>query len=200
MQKIKMTFCLSSPAYPDAFSPRHFESSRNSARNRIPGQLNDPSTNLEGLVTRRTPGSPVDRSPEVITKGKWKIFVTKCIFITCILANEVRVWQRSSLRPFSNSHRGFLIFATWWWSKYYYIYLPLITITVALNCVMVVSVVLHVIAHRISQSRRHPPESRAYGATIALLQRNLGRGDEYSGVSSRLGQYQGTHEGCHDWL
>ena len=37
---------------------------------------------------------------------------------------------------------GFLIFSTWWWPTYYYITLPLITATVALNSVMVFSVIL----------------------------------------------------------
>lgn len=40
---------------------------------------------------------------------------------------------------------GFFIFATWWWPKYYYILLPLITITVALNVVMVFSITFHLL-------------------------------------------------------
>ncbi|OJD32815.1 glycosyltransferase family 2 protein [Diplodia corticola] len=42
-----------------------------------------------------------------------------------------------------------LIFATWWWPAYYYVYLPFITLTVALNCIMVASVIFFSIKHRI---------------------------------------------------
>ncbi|KAL0257938.1 hypothetical protein SLS55_007106 [Diplodia seriata] len=52
-----------------------------------------------------------------------------------------------------------LIFASWWWPAYYYIYLPFITLTVALNCIMVVSVIFFSIKHRIFPEKVIMPTS-----------------------------------------
>jgi chitin synthase len=51
------------------------------------------------------------------------------------------------------------IFSTWWWERYYYIFLPFITITVALNCIMVVSVTFHTLLHKIIPEKEEIPES-----------------------------------------
>ncbi|KAK0609252.1 Chitin synthase D [Lasiodiplodia hormozganensis] len=52
-----------------------------------------------------------------------------------------------------------LIFATWWWPAYYYVYLPFITLTVALNCIMVASIIFHTIKHRIFPEKVIMPTS-----------------------------------------
>lgn len=52
-----------------------------------------------------------------------------------------------------------LIFSSWFWPSYYYIYLPFITLTVALNCIMVASVIFFSIKHRIFPERIIMPTS-----------------------------------------
>ena len=56
-------------------------------------------------------------------------------------------------------HSTFFIFATWWWPKYYYIFLPFITITVTLNVIMVLSIIFHVIFRKIKPEERFIPET-----------------------------------------
>jgi cellulose synthase/poly-beta-1,6-N-acetylglucosamine synthase-like glycosyltransferase len=46
------------------------------------------------------------------------------------------------------------IFATWWWPKYYYIYLPFISLPLALNCCMIVSIFFFTIRNRIRPEPR----------------------------------------------
>jgi chitin synthase len=50
------------------------------------------------------------------------------------------------------------IFATWWWPRYYYVYLPFISITVFLNAVMVCSVIIFSIKHRTFPQEKTVPE------------------------------------------
>ncbi|GME45318.1 Fungal chitin synthase [Neofusicoccum parvum] len=52
-----------------------------------------------------------------------------------------------------------LIFASWYWPAYYYLYLPFITLTVALNCIMVFSVIFFSIKHRIFPEKVVMPTS-----------------------------------------
>lgn len=49
--------------------------------------------------------------------------------------------HKHAMQAFQISINGFFIFTTWWWPKYYYILLPCITATVALNVIMVFSVI-----------------------------------------------------------
>jgi chitin synthase len=50
--------------------------------------------------------------------------------------------HKHSMQAFQVTSNGFCIFATWFWPRYYYILLPLITATVALNVAMIGSVVI----------------------------------------------------------
>ncbi|KAI5793331.1 chitin synthase-domain-containing protein [Geopyxis carbonaria] len=50
--------------------------------------------------------------------------------------------QKYVFTAFIFSVNFMLIFAVWWWPRYYYIYLPIITFTVALNCLMVISLIV----------------------------------------------------------
>ena len=59
----------------------------------------------------------------------------------------------------NGSLSGFLIFATWWWTRYYYIFLPFITVTAALNCIMVFSVIFHTLLHRVVPEKEDIPTS-----------------------------------------
>jgi len=54
---------------------------------------------------------------------------------------------------------GFFIFATWWWARYYYVFLPFITITVALNCIMVFSIIGHKVVHTVKPEKKYVPET-----------------------------------------
>lgn len=53
---------------------------------------------------------------------------------------------------------AFFIFSTWYWTQYYYVYLPFITITVALNCLMIISVLVHKLARFAFPEKRVVPE------------------------------------------
>jgi chitin synthase len=50
--------------------------------------------------------------------------------------------HKHSMQAFQITSNAFCIFATWFWPRYYYILLPFITATVALNVIMVVSVMI----------------------------------------------------------
>jgi chitin synthase len=77
----------------------------------------------------------------------------KRMFITALLLAKY-VPPKYGLSSMSNLTSGFFIFATWHWPKYYYILLPLITITVALNAIMVFSVIIFKIIHTIFPEKK----------------------------------------------
>ncbi|KAM0393117.1 hypothetical protein ACHAPZ_010582 [Fusarium culmorum] len=51
------------------------------------------------------------------------------------------------------------IFVTWWWPRYYYIYLPFISFPLVLNCVMIVSIAFFSFAHYIRPEKQIKPET-----------------------------------------
>ncbi|CAG9993575.1 unnamed protein product [Clonostachys byssicola] len=57
-------------------------------------------------------------------RGRRKMTVTKFIVAAGLIALN-----------------GMFIFASWWWQKYYYIYLPFICLPLALNCFMIASII-----------------------------------------------------------
>ncbi|CAG8975252.1 hypothetical protein HYALB_00007952 [Hymenoscyphus albidus] len=99
----------------------------------------DESTS-SGLSERRQIPEPLDRTPEKVKAGHRWIITTKWLFIATLIGMNT-----------------LFIFATWWWPKYYYIFLPLITITVALNCIMVFSIMFHVILRRFVPEKLEMP-------------------------------------------
>ncbi|KAF2225412.1 chitin synthase-domain-containing protein [Elsinoe ampelina] len=60
----------------------------------------------------------------------------------------------------------FMIFGTWWWSRYYYVFLPFITVTVALNCAMVVSLIFNKTRFTIRPEKKYLPQEPE---TLVLL-------------------------------
>ncbi|KAI5860560.1 glycosyltransferase family 2 protein [Durotheca rogersii] len=50
-----------------------------------------------------------------------------------------------------------MIFATWWWPKYYYIYLPFISFPLALNCIMVINIVIFQTKNQIIKPKKDVP-------------------------------------------
>jgi len=78
---------------------------------------------LEEYITTVVPKPKTENEdPVARARGKRNITITKHV---------VQSWQIGA--------NGFAIFATWWWPRYYYIFLPFITATVALNVIMVFS-------------------------------------------------------------
>lgn len=57
-------------------------------------------------------------------------------------------------------------FSAWWWSHYFYIYLPFVTLTVALNCVMVASIIVFSTKHRLMAEKIIIPDKPE---TLVLL-------------------------------
>ncbi|CAG1975323.1 unnamed protein product [Fusarium graminearum] len=51
------------------------------------------------------------------------------------------------------------IFATWWWPRYYYVYLPFISFPLVLNCVMIASIAFFSLAHYIRPEKQIKPET-----------------------------------------
>jgi chitin synthase len=51
------------------------------------------------------------------------------------------------------------IFATWWWPRFYYLYLPFISLPLALNCAMVASIILFTLKRNIIPEGQILPES-----------------------------------------
>lgn len=87
---------------------------------------------LGDLVTSVTPKPrPDNNDASLRTKGRRWIVAQK----TMVQAGQI-------------SLNTFAIFATWWWPHYYYVFLPAITATVALNCIMVVSVIVTTIIRK----------------------------------------------------
>ncbi|CAO2658410.1 Nn.00g061330.m01.CDS01 [Neocucurbitaria sp. VM-36] len=66
--------------------------------------------------------------------------------------------HKHSMQAFQVCINGFPIFATWWWPKYFYIFLPFITITVAINIVMIFSLIFRVLRNKIVPEKIIMPE------------------------------------------
>jgi chitin synthase len=90
-------------------------------------------------------------------------------------------WQKHAMQAAQLGLNGFCIFATWWWTKYYYILLPLITATVALNVVMIVSIIANRLWRKVFPEKKmlvEEPESMVllipcYNETREELERSL---------------------------
>ncbi|EWZ85300.1 hypothetical protein BFJ70_g590 [Fusarium oxysporum] len=51
------------------------------------------------------------------------------------------------------------IFASWYWPRYYYIYLPFISFPLVLNCIMIASIAVFTLIHWVSPEKQIKPES-----------------------------------------
>ncbi|KAI1489915.1 chitin synthase-domain-containing protein [Biscogniauxia mediterranea] len=63
--------------------------------------------------------------PKLIQRGKRKVKIHKYLLNTFLVSVNVM-----------------LIFSTWFWPKFYYIYLPFISLPLALNCVMIFNIIV----------------------------------------------------------
>ncbi|KAI2470546.1 glycosyltransferase family 2 protein [Annulohypoxylon bovei var. microspora] len=79
--------------------------------------------------------------PELIKKGKRKVKTHKYLAIAFIF-----------------SLNFILIFATWYWPRFYYLYLPLISLPLVLNCVMIVDVITWSLKNKIIKPKKDKPE------------------------------------------
>ncbi|KAJ5726595.1 chitin synthase-domain-containing protein [Penicillium malachiteum] len=92
-------------------------------------------------VTTATPKPRPEHSPKNLKRGRRTIVLQKHLMQAAII-----------------SLNGLCIFSTWWWGSYYYILLPFITATVALNIVMIVSIIFNLIRRRIFPENQTMPE------------------------------------------
>ncbi|KAI1456729.1 glycosyltransferase family 2 protein [Annulohypoxylon moriforme] len=79
--------------------------------------------------------------PELIRKGKRKVKIHKYIAIAFIF-----------------SLNFILIFATWYWPRFYYLYLPLISLPLVLNCVMIFDVIVWSLKNKVIKPKKIIPE------------------------------------------
>lgn len=61
--------------------------------------------------------------------------------------------HKHSMQAFQICLNGFCIFTTWWWPRYYYVLLPFITVTVAINVVMIFSLIFRAIRNKIKPEK-----------------------------------------------
>jgi len=65
--------------------------------------------------------------------------------------------HKHATQMFQVTLNGMAIFATWWWPRYYYILLPLITATVAINVVMIASLLVRAGYNKLSPEEKILP-------------------------------------------
>ncbi|KAI0880805.1 glycosyltransferase family 2 protein [Annulohypoxylon maeteangense] len=80
--------------------------------------------------------------PELIRKGKRKVKIHKYMAIAFIF-----------------SLNFILIFATWYWPRFYYLYLPLISLPLVLNCVMIFDVIVWTLKNKVVKPKKVIPET-----------------------------------------
>ncbi|KAF4443181.1 hypothetical protein F53441_11490 [Fusarium austroafricanum] len=93
------------------------------------------------------PGVDVAAEPEVdqavlLKRGKRKVTTQKYILTAGLIAANFM-----------------FIFASWWWPKYYYIYLPFISFPLVLNCVMIASIAVFTFIHWVKPEKQIKPEN-----------------------------------------
>lgn len=76
------------------------------------------------------------------------------------------VLQKHAMQISQAAWNGFCIFTTWWWMRYYYLLLPFITATVALNVIMIFSIIFRQIRNLLAPEKKVMPESPE---TLVLL-------------------------------
>jgi len=69
------------------------------------------------------------------------------------------VVQKHAMQISQVALNGLAVFSTWWWMRYYYILLPFITATVALNVIMVFSIIFRQIRNRLVPEKKVTAES-----------------------------------------
>ncbi|OTB02247.1 glycosyltransferase family 2 protein [Hypoxylon sp. CI-4A] len=52
-----------------------------------------------------------------------------------------------------------MIFATWYWPRFYYLYLPFISLPLVLNCVMIVDIIIWSLKNKIFKPKREIPDA-----------------------------------------
>ncbi|KAK6949761.1 hypothetical protein Daesc_008082 [Daldinia eschscholtzii] len=80
--------------------------------------------------------------PELIKKGKRKVARNKYFAISVIF-----------------SLNFMFIFSSWWWPRFYFIYLPFISLPLVLNCVMIVDIILWSLKNLVFKPKKVPPET-----------------------------------------
>ncbi|KAI1393199.1 glycosyltransferase family 2 protein [Hypoxylon trugodes] len=78
--------------------------------------------------------------PVLIKKGKRKVAIHKYLAIAFIF-----------------SVNFMLIFASWWWPKFYFIYLPLISLPLVLNCIMIFDIIVWSLKNLVFKPKKTPP-------------------------------------------
>ncbi|KAI5928813.1 chitin synthase-domain-containing protein [Camillea tinctor] len=79
--------------------------------------------------------------PKLIQKGKRKVKAHKYMLNTFIVSVNV-----------------VLIFSTWFWPKFYYIYLPFISLPLALNCIMIFNIIVWQLKNLIWKPKKVVPQ------------------------------------------
>ncbi|KAK5089666.1 hypothetical protein LTR24_006034 [Lithohypha guttulata] len=69
------------------------------------------------------------------------------------------VLQKHAMQISQAAWNGFFIFTTWWWMRYYYLLLPFITATVALNVIMIFSIICRQIRNGLAPEKKVMPKS-----------------------------------------
>ncbi|KAI8626124.1 chitin synthase-domain-containing protein [Xylariaceae sp. FL1651] len=87
--------------------------------------------------------------PHLIKMGKRMVKLQKYLLVSLVIAANFT-----------------LIFASWWWPQYYYIYLPFISFPLLLNCIMILNILVWQSKNLIFKPRRQIPKRPE---TIVLL-------------------------------
>jgi chitin synthase len=113
------------------------------------------------LVTTVTPKERPEDTPRNRRRGRRTIVAQKHLMQAAIISMKYVYSPNLMARVFSADKcvfSGLCIFSTWWWSRYYYVLLPFITATVALNIIMIVSIVFNVLKRLVLPEKQTVPE------------------------------------------
>ncbi|KAF5969190.1 chitin synthase [Fusarium bulbicola] len=66
--------------------------------------------------------------------------------------------QKHIMTAFLISVNFMFIFASWWWPRYYYVYIPFISLPLVLNCIMIASIICFTLKNLISAEKIIEPD------------------------------------------
>ncbi|RBR03104.1 hypothetical protein FVER53590_10332 [Fusarium verticillioides] len=66
--------------------------------------------------------------------------------------------QKYIMTAFLISVNFMFIFASWWWPRYYYVYIPFISFPLVLNCIMIASIICFTLKNLISAEKMTEPD------------------------------------------
>ncbi|ETS76038.1 hypothetical protein PFICI_12982 [Pestalotiopsis fici W106-1] len=107
-----------------------------------------------------SPGPIPISLPPLLANEKSAVELADTVDPKIIKRGKRKVWfQKQLLTLFDFSANFILIFASWYWPRYYYLYLPFISLPLVLNCIMIFMIIIYSTKNKVFKPRKIVPNT-----------------------------------------